>query len=62
MNLSHYVVTITQKSLRKVPVEKMLSWNCTVYIYIYIYIYKKLAIRVKEHWQISLKFIAKAQE
>ena len=58
MNLSHYVVTITQKSLRKVPVEKMLSWNCTVYIYIYT----KLAIRVKEHWQISLKFIAKAQE
>ena len=60
MNLSHYVVTITQKSLRKVTVDKMLSWNCTVYIYIYIY--TKLAIRVKEHWQISLKFIAKAQE
>ena len=61
MNLSHYVVTITQKSLRKVTVDKMLSWNCTVYIYIYV-IYTKLAIKVKEHWQISLTFITKAQE
>lgn len=57
----NYVVPITQKNLREVTVDAMLLRNCPVWSTCQD-MYINLAIKVKEHWEISLKFIIKAQE